>query len=255
MTGQLESDLRALLATRANEVTADLMKGEEAIAQRLATGERCAGERSLGQVAVIRSPHRGPFPIAAAAVAIVLISAAVILANHDGTVDTTALAPTATTPSAPSTQDPTLGTPAESAKDVVERFAHDVLHEEWVTTAAEERDQATFVTIETAGGAALTARLVFDMDLGAYRLTELASPGLSATETDGQIFVDLPAAGALTISGFDERLETETPYVTPGATVPSGRAGPYTLPHDDTVWVSILVQAADGTALRLITHR
>ena len=138
---------------------------------------------------------------------------------------------------------------------MVERFAHDVLHEEWVTTAAEERDQATFVTIETAGGAALIARLVFDLDPGAYRLTDLASPGLSATETNGQIFVDLPAAGALTISGFDERLETETAYVTPGATVPSGRAGPYTLPDDDTVWVSILVQAPDGTALRLITRR
>ena len=96
MTDQLESDLRALLATRANEVTADVIDGEEAIAQRLATGERCPGERSLGQVAVIRSPRRGPFTIAAAAVAMVVISAAVILANDDDTVDTTGSAPTAT---------------------------------------------------------------------------------------------------------------------------------------------------------------
>jgi hypothetical protein len=258
MTDQLDADLRAMLTQRATDVAADVEAGEHAIATRLE-----AGDVGLADVVAIRSPRRAPLLVAAAVLLVIALGAAALLSRGDDTVDTgpagpaTTIAPTGTpttTTTVPS-DDPTAGTPDDSAKDVVERFARDVLAEEWVATGAEDRDDATFVTFETEAGVEVVARLEIDLGIGAYRLTDLASPGLTATETDGDTFVMLPVAGSVAISGFDERLVMEAPYVTAGAILPPGSAGPYAIPDDATAWLSILVQTEDGTTLRLLSRR
>ena len=55
MTDQLETDLRAMLAARASEVTADAAGGEAAVAARLQTGDA-----ALAEVVPLARPRRSP---------------------------------------------------------------------------------------------------------------------------------------------------------------------------------------------------
>ena len=79
MTDQLETDLRAMLAARAAEVTADAAGGEAAVAARLQTGDA-----ALAEVVPLARPRRSRWPIAAAAaVAVVAVLGAAIWAAQD----------------------------------------------------------------------------------------------------------------------------------------------------------------------------
>lgn len=83
MTDPLDHDLRATLASRAAEITADAAAGEAAIAARLA-----AGDAGLAEVVAIRSPRRRPLLVAAALLVVVALAAAALLSRGDDTVDT-----------------------------------------------------------------------------------------------------------------------------------------------------------------------
>ena len=84
MTDQLETDLRAMLAARAAEVTADAASGEAAVAARLQSGDA-----ALAEVVPLARPRRSRWPIAAAAAvaAVVVLGAAVWAAQDDDTAE------------------------------------------------------------------------------------------------------------------------------------------------------------------------
>ena len=84
MTDQLETDLRAMLAARASEVTADAASGEAAVAARLQSGDA-----ALAEVVPLARPRRSRWPIAAAAAvaAVAVLGAAIWAAQDDDTAD------------------------------------------------------------------------------------------------------------------------------------------------------------------------
>ena len=112
MTDQLETDLRAMLAARAAEVTADAASGEAAVAARLQTGDA-----ALAEVVPLARPQRSRWPIAAAAaVAVVAVLGAAIWAAQD---DDTAEVVTDPAPEAPAAIFTGVGSPESVAGSYV----------------------------------------------------------------------------------------------------------------------------------------
>jgi len=108
MTDQLETDLRAMLADRAAEVTADAAAGEAAVAARLQSGDA-----ALAEVVPLARPRRSRWPIAAAAaVAAVAVLGAVVWAAQD---DDTAEVVTNPAPEAPAAIFTGVGSPESVA--------------------------------------------------------------------------------------------------------------------------------------------
>jgi hypothetical protein len=149
--------------------------------------------------------------------------------------------------------DPLLGDEGDAAKDVAERVLAELLGDPSVTIGAEDRDDATFVTLETSTGAEVVARVVFDLGPQRYRLTDVASPGLSGTFAEGRgLTLQVPEAGVLRIHGFSEDFADEQTSVD-GLAVEAGTVGPVIAP--DRPWVSLELTTSDGRVLRVLSRR
>lgn len=266
MTDQLEHDLRTMLQQRAAEVIVEVAQGEVAVAHRLG-----AADTGMAEVpAVPVGQTRRPVLLLVAAAAVVVVAIAVALAATGGapTVRTEPAGPSAPGPEVTTTtavppdttipaRDPLLGEEGESAKDVAERVLAEILEDPSVTMAAEDRDDATFVTLQTSTGAEVVARVVFDMGPQRFRLTDLASPGMSGLiDQEAGLTVTVPEAGTFRIRSFPEDFSVRrTPVV--DQPVGAGSVGPLLLllDHPDLTWLSVELTTDDGRVLRLLSRR
>jgi hypothetical protein len=149
-------------------------------------------------------------------------------------------------------EDFTLGDPGDSAKDVAEQVMSELLADPSVTTGAQDLEGgATAVTMETSTGAEVVATVVFDRAEGAFRVTNIASPGIAGEVTpDGELFVQVGDAGTVRVRGFTEDFGAEVDATPPGGTaVEPGRQGPLPQPPDEYVWLVLRLETQDGRVL------
>lgn len=147
--------------------------------------------------------------------------------------------------------DYTLGEVGGSAKDAAERLMGELLGDPSVTMGVEDRDGATFVSMETSTGTEVEATVVFDIGTQAHRVTGLVSPGVSGLITEnGELFAELPEGGRLRVRGFTADFNGEIDATEPGGKrVSSGRSGPLPLPDDEYVWLILRLETDDGRVL------
>ena len=152
----------------------------------------------------------------------------------------------------------TSGEPDDAAKDVAERLMNDLLGDQSVTmSVSEPGGSVREVTMETSTGAEVVATVVFDDAAGAFRVTGVASPGLSPEVTpDDELFAELPVGGTLRVRGFTEDFGSEID-ATPGdgVALEAGRQGPLAQPPDDHVWLVLRLEADDGQVLWSFSRR
>jgi hypothetical protein len=152
----------------------------------------------------------------------------------------------------PVADDPTVGQPGDSAKDVAERFTREVFGVEYVTVDAQDFEGVTEVTME-GENTVLVADVTFDGSLGVHRLLSLRHPEVTfAPRLSDGFYVVTPTSGQLTVTtyGGRDRFDPSTAeeVLTTRIEDAGPQHGPYELPEHS--WLRMDLVADDGRVLR-----
>lgn len=150
----------------------------------------------------------------------------------------------------PEAPHPTVGEPGEPATEFAERFMRNWIGETATAVADGTDGSRTLVSLETATGATVITELHRNGDT--FQIVRLVSPGLSVMERDGA-YITAPAAGSLTITGYDGALSQPGEVMVRDFRVRAGANGPFHLVESS--WLHIELTAEDGTVIRSLGMR